>query len=82
MFRIFSTLKDYKNQSKGIQEFKTLKPVSVNKSLSVRGSFIAVCYTCGQVLHDEARAIPNQKYHENVNLVSKFYGYLKLKASA
>ena len=35
--RIFFTLKDYKNQSKGIQEFKTLKPVSVNKSLLVRG---------------------------------------------
>ena len=81
VFRIFSTLKDYKNQSKGIQEFKTLKPVSVNKSLLVRGNFIAVCDTCGQVLHDEARTIPNQKYHEKVNLVSKFYGYFKLKAS-
>ena len=74
VFRIFSTLKDYNNQSKEIQEFKTLKPVSVNKSLLVRGSFIAVCDTCGQVLHDKARAIPNQKYHEKVNLVSKLYG--------
>ena len=63
-------------------KLKNLRKSSVNKPPSSAAKYIAVSDTCDQVVHDEARAIPNQKYHENVNLVSKFYGYLKLKASA
>ena len=45
-----------------------LKILPVNKAILVRSSFSSICETCGQVNHDEARAIRNQKYKEKVNL--------------
>ena len=42
-------------------KLKNLRKSSVNKPPSSAAKYIAVSDTCDQVVHDEARAIPNQK---------------------
>ena len=81
--KFFWTLKDWNNFVIVRKQWNYIETLPVNKATSVRSIFSLICETCGQVIHDEARAISNQKYNKkvNLNLVNNFYGYSKLKAS-
>ena len=44
--------------------------LQLNDFLSIGAKYIKVSDTCGQVIHDEARKIQNQKYQKKVSRVT------------